>query len=175
MFNKLKDLSIKYKLMGITIAISIITVILVCIAFIVYDRNTFKERYKDNLSTLANIIGTNNVTALEFDDPDTAKEVLNTLSANTNIVAAALYDAAAMGENAYAIPVLFTEYISEADLNKSEEAPRRAGIVRQEYTSDNKYLVIVQEIKGEDGEILGTHENSGSGLQTSWGVVLLSC
>lgn len=155
MFNKLKDLSIKYKLMGITIAISIITVILVCIAFTVYDRNTFKERYKDNLSTLANIIGTNNVTALEFDDPDTAKEVLNTLSANTNIVAAALYDAAAMGENAYAIPVLFTEYISEADLNKSEEAPRRAGIVRQEYTSDNKYLVIVQEIKGEDGEILG--------------------
>ncbi len=43
MFNKLKDLSIKYKLMGITIAISIITVILVCIAFIVYDRNTFKQ------------------------------------------------------------------------------------------------------------------------------------
>ncbi|HIO55665.1 MAG TPA: HAMP domain-containing protein, partial [Candidatus Marinimicrobia bacterium] len=127
-----------------------------CIAFTVYDRNTFKENYKKNLSTLANIIGTNNVTALEFDDPDTAKEVLNTLKANTNIVVAALYDAAAMGENAYAIPTLFTEYTSEAALDQNEGAPRRAGSVRQEYTSDNKYLVIVQEIQGDDNAILGS-------------------
>ena len=61
MFSKLKDLQIKYKVMGITISISIVTVVLVCVAFALYDRSTFKERYKENLSTLANIIGTNNV------------------------------------------------------------------------------------------------------------------
>ena len=59
MFSKLKDLQIKYKVMGITISISIVTVVLVCVAFALYDRSTFKERYKENLSTLANIIGTN--------------------------------------------------------------------------------------------------------------------
>ena len=156
MFSKLKDLPIKYKLTGITISISIVTVVLVCIAFILYDRGTFRESYKKNLSTLANIIGTNNVTALEFDDPDTAKEVLNTLKANTNVVAAALYDAAAMGENAYAIPTLFTEYTSEAALDQNEGAPRRAGSARQEYTSDNKHLIIVQEITGDDNAVLGS-------------------
>ena len=156
MFSKLKDLQIKYKVMGITISISIVTVVLVCVAFALYDRSTFKERYKENLSTLANIIGTNNVTALEFDDPDTAKEVLNTLKANTNVVAAALYDAAEMGGSAHAIPILFTEYASETALDQNEGAPRRAGSARQEYTSDNKHLIIVQEITGDDGAALGS-------------------
>ena len=43
MLTKLKNLPIKYKLMGITLAISIVTVVLVCAAFTVFDRNTFKE------------------------------------------------------------------------------------------------------------------------------------
>ena len=47
--------------------------------------------------TLAEIIGTNAILALEFDDVEMAKEVLATLKANTNIMAAALYAAAENG------------------------------------------------------------------------------
>ena len=49
MLTSLKNLPIKYKLMGITIAISIVTVVLVCVAFTMFDRSTFKENYKSNL------------------------------------------------------------------------------------------------------------------------------
>ena len=155
MLTKLKNLPIKYKLMGITLAISIVTVVLVCVAFTVFDRNTFKENYKNNLSTLAKIIGQNSTAVLEFDDADTAKDMLETLEANTNIVVAALYDAATMGESAKAAPELFQEYISQAAMVEGMEAPRRVGEVRQEYTSDNKHLVIVQEIQGSDSAVLG--------------------
>ena len=154
MLTKLKNLPIKYKLMGITLAISIVTVVLVCVAFTVFDRNTFKENYKNNLSTLAKIIGQNSTAVLEFDDADTAKDMLETLEANTNIVVAALYDAATMGESAKAAPELFQEYISPAAMADGIEAPRRVGEVRQEYT-DNMHLVIVQDIQGSDGAVLG--------------------
>ena len=156
MLTRLKNLPIKYKLMGITIAISIVTVVLVCVAFTMFDRSTFKENYKSNLSTLANIIGKNSTAALEFDDADTAKDMLQTLEANTNIVSAALYDAAEMGGEARAVPVLFSEYISKTSVSAGEEAPRRAGEARQAYTSDNKHLVIVQNIQGDDGAVLGS-------------------
>ena len=154
MLTKLKNLPIKYKLMGITLAISIVTVVLVCVAFTVFDRNTFKENYKNNLSTLAKIIGQNSTAVLEFDDADTAKDMLETLEANTNIVVAALYDAATMGESAKAAPELFQEYISQAAMVEGMEAPRRVGEVRQEDT-DNMHLVIVQDIQGSDGAVLG--------------------
>ena len=93
---------------------------------------------------------------MEFDDADTAKDMLQTLEANANIVAAALYDAAEMGGEPKAIPVLFSEYISKTSVSDGEEAPRRAGDVRQDYTSDNKHLVIVQNIQGNDGTVLGS-------------------
>ena len=156
MLSKFYNLPIKYKLIGFTTFVSIITVVLVCVAFTAYDRNTFKESYKNNLSTLANIIGKNSTAALEFDDADTAKDMLQTLEANANIVAAALYDAAEMGGEPKAIPVLFSEYISKTSVSDGEEAPRRAGDVRQDYTSDNKHLVIVQNIQGNDGTVLGS-------------------
>ena len=40
-------------------------------------------------------------------------------------------------------------------MNEGEFAPRQAGPVRQEYTSDNKHLVVVRKIKGENDETLG--------------------
>ena len=156
MLSKFYNLPIKYKLIGFTTFVSIITVVLVCVAFTTYDRNTFKDNYKNNLSTLANIIGKNSTAALEFDDADTAKDMLQTLEANANIVAAALYDAAEMGGEARAVPVLFSEYISKTSVSAGEEAPRRAGEVRQAYTSDNKHLVIVKEIEGSDGVVIGS-------------------
>ena len=51
------------------------------------------------------------------------------------------------------IPGFFQEYISKAAIAESMEVPRRAGTVRQEYTSDNKHLVIVKEIEGSDGVV----------------------
>ena len=56
---------------------SIFMVILVCVVFVWYDRTTILRNYKDNLLTLADIIGKNNAAALEFDEAKTAKEILS--------------------------------------------------------------------------------------------------
>ena len=102
------------------------------------------------------LIGMNSTVALFFDDPDNAKDILQTLEANENIMVAALYDAAEFVGEALEIPGFFQEYISKAAIAESMEVPRRAGTVRQEYTSDNKHLVIVKEIEGSDGVVIGS-------------------
>jgi hypothetical protein len=62
-----------------------------CAAFVAYDLATFRESLVRNLSVEAEIIGTNSVAALEFDDPATAGKTLSALSASPNIVSAGIY------------------------------------------------------------------------------------
>ncbi len=86
-----RDISIKRKLMLITMLTSSLTLVLAGVAYVTYDLVTFRQAMSHDLLTLGQIIGTNSTAALAFDDPRAAAETLAALKAEEHIVAACLY------------------------------------------------------------------------------------
>src|SRR5690349_20097434 len=85
------DLSIRSKLTLIIMAVSSFALLLACIAFIRYDLYTFRLTKLNDVSTLAEIIGSNATGALSFHDADNANEILSGLRAKKQISAACIY------------------------------------------------------------------------------------
>jgi len=90
MFN-LQDLSISKKLTWMNMLVSGAALLLACGAFFTYDFYTFRTGIVHNLSTQAEIIGANTVSAIVFNDAHAAENTLSALSASPNIVYAAIY------------------------------------------------------------------------------------
>jgi signal transduction histidine kinase/DNA-binding response OmpR family regulator len=67
--------------------------LLACAAFLAYDRVTFRESKIFGLSTQAQIIGSNSVSALLFNDTQSAEKTLSALKAAPNILSGAVYTA----------------------------------------------------------------------------------
>jgi signal transduction histidine kinase/DNA-binding response OmpR family regulator len=65
--------------------------LLACAAFIAFDMITFRQVMVRNLSTQAQIIGSNSVSALLFNDPQSAENTLQALKAAPNILSAQVY------------------------------------------------------------------------------------
>jgi len=85
-------LSLRHKL---TLLIMINTVVALCaagVAFAEYGVYRFKELRLEDLTALANILGTNSTAALAFKDPKSAADVLQALSAKPHVLAAVVYD-----------------------------------------------------------------------------------
>ena len=89
---KTKDHSISRRLTWMNMLVSGVALVLACTAFIAYDRITFKQNIVRNLSTQAQIIGSNSVSALLFNDPQSAEHTLSALDAAPGILSAAIYD-----------------------------------------------------------------------------------
>jgi len=83
-----RDLSIRRKLTLIIMLTSSVALLLACAAFVSYDLYTFRRAKVHDLTTLAEIIGSNSTAALTFGDSNSAKEILGALSANQHIAAA---------------------------------------------------------------------------------------
>ncbi|MDA0746838.1 MAG: ATP-binding protein [bacterium] len=86
-----RDFSIKHKLTWIIMLTSSIALVLACMAFLIYDRITYKEALVWELRILADIVGANSTAAVVFENEDDATETLAALKANGHIVAAAIY------------------------------------------------------------------------------------
>ena len=86
-----KDMSIKRKLMLITIVTSSLALLLASIGFVVYDLTAFRARMSQDLMTQAKIIGANSTAALAFRDENAVREILSALRAKDEIEAAAIY------------------------------------------------------------------------------------
>ena len=86
-----RDLSIRRKLVLIIMFTSGVALLLACAVFIGYDRYTFQQAKVHDLTTLADIIGSNSTAALTFNDSDSAKEILRALKARKHIVTACIY------------------------------------------------------------------------------------
>ena len=86
-----RDLSIRRKLTLIIMLTSSVALLLACAAFVSYDLYTFRQAKVHDLTTLAEIIGSNSTAALTFGDSNSAKEILGALSANQHIAAACIY------------------------------------------------------------------------------------
>jgi len=65
--------------------------LLACTAFIAYDMVTFQANMFRNLSTQAQIIGSNTASALLFNDQQSAENTLSTLRASPEILSACIY------------------------------------------------------------------------------------
>jgi signal transduction histidine kinase len=73
--------------------VSGIALLIAGVAFAAYDLATFRSELVRNLSAEAQMVASNSVTALLFNDPGTAEETLRALRASPDVVIAQLYTA----------------------------------------------------------------------------------
>jgi signal transduction histidine kinase/DNA-binding response OmpR family regulator len=86
-----RALSLKRKLMLITMSTSTVALLLASVGFVAYDLLAFRRQMSDDLMTQAEIVGANSMAALAFQDAPAAREILAALKAREGIVAASLY------------------------------------------------------------------------------------
>lgn len=104
--RKTRDVSIRRKLLlivGFTINVSLL---IISVAVIVYDRQSAKSTLKEEINVLTNVISKRSTAALAFEDNVLARENLSTLSGKPSVLVACIHDAAGG---------LFAEYIKSAD------------------------------------------------------------
>ncbi len=89
---RMKDFSIKYKLIFLSLSTSFLALFLGISALIIYNWQEFKQDIIEELRTVSLIIGNNSVAPLLFNDQEAAEEVLSALQVKTHIVSAVLYD-----------------------------------------------------------------------------------
>jgi signal transduction histidine kinase len=90
---RLRDYPISTKLTWINVVVSSTALLLAGFAYVGYDLISFRRGIVQNLSIEAQIIGSNCVSALLFDDRSSAETTLAALRASPHIVAAAVYTA----------------------------------------------------------------------------------
>jgi signal transduction histidine kinase/CheY-like chemotaxis protein len=89
---RLANQPIKRKLTLITMVTSGVALLLACAAFVAYELFAFRHDKVENTSSLAAVIGENSSAALSFDDPDSARQTLQSLQTHPHVIGAALYD-----------------------------------------------------------------------------------
>ena len=88
---QIQKASIARKLTWMNMFVSGAALLLACATFITYDMVTFREAIVHNLSTQAQIIGSNSASALLFNDPQSAETTLSALRAAPDILSAVIY------------------------------------------------------------------------------------
>ena len=89
--RRLEQLSVRQKLTAIILLTSSVAILLACTVFAIYDAITFLRTLANDLGTIAEITGSNSTAALTFGDAASAREILSSLRAQKNIVAACIY------------------------------------------------------------------------------------
>jgi signal transduction histidine kinase len=139
---RLRDASIQRKLTVIIMLTSSVALLLACGAFVTYDLITFRGELVRELSTLAEIIGTNSTAALAFNDKHSAEETLAALSAERHIVTVYIY--AKDGR-------VFAEY-QRRDRPREMSPPEPQG---DSYHFEDDHLALFRRVT-LDGEVIGT-------------------
>src|SRR5438094_1029230 len=85
------NLSIKRKLILMTMLTSSLALLFSSVSFLIYDLISFRHLLTQDLATQAEIIGYNSAAAMAFKDERAASATLSALTAKGDIVAAALY------------------------------------------------------------------------------------
>jgi PAS domain S-box-containing protein len=86
-----RNLSIKQKLVVITMVTVAASLILAGIGFVITDSVLFRAGMRRDLSALASIVADNSTAALSFNDPGVAADTLEALKARPHMVAACIY------------------------------------------------------------------------------------
>ncbi|MDB6121344.1 MAG: putative Histidine kinase, partial [Pedosphaera sp.] len=116
-FPSLRNISIKWKLTLIIMTASTVALLLISAAFVTFELLTFRKTMVRDLTTTAEIIGSQSTGALSFDDVSTAEENLRALGANRHIQSACLYK----GDK------LFAYFPKSTATNSFPQRPQAAG------------------------------------------------
>ena len=81
-------LSIKWKLIALSMCTTTVALLLACLAFMAYDYAAFQEQHIKRLESLSDLIGGSSTAALSFNDATTANETLATLTAQPSVIRA---------------------------------------------------------------------------------------
>jgi signal transduction histidine kinase len=141
----LRGNSIKRKLMSMSVLSSGVGLLLACATFLVYDFVTFRETMARVLSTQADIVGYNSISPLVFQDGEAAEETLSALTAEPNVIAAAVYDKQGR---------LFATYTREG-LPDAFEGPRALSSHQDSQQFTQRHLTVFRGITFR-GEQIGT-------------------
>lgn len=139
----LQNLSIKRKLMLITMLTSSAALILSSVSFLIYDLMSFRRQLSQDLMTQAEIIGFNSGAAMAFKDESAATATLSALKAKDDIVAAALYSPEGK---------VFAHY-SQGDKRLPSALPSHSQ--ENGYRFEGGYLQVFQKVT-MNGERVGT-------------------
>lgn len=88
---KAKEYSIAQRLTWMNMLVSGVALLMACSAFIGYDVMTFRTVTLRNLSIRSQVIGSNSVSALIFNDPESAVKTLSALKADPHVLSAVIY------------------------------------------------------------------------------------
>lgn len=88
----LRNLSIKKKLIAIQLFSSVFGLVITGLLLLVFQISEFKLTAKNDLSTMAELIGNRSTAALSFDDASLAKENLSFLEQMATVYSACIYD-----------------------------------------------------------------------------------
>jgi PAS domain S-box-containing protein len=137
--------SIRKKLTWMNLLVSGATLLIASSAFTAYELTTLRLAMVQNLSVQARIAGANSTSALEFDDPDSARDTLSALRAAPNIMSVVIYTASGQP---------FAEWVREPGQGRA--APLPPGSVQKEtHRFTNSSVVLTQPIVFQ-GTAIGT-------------------
>src|SRR5882672_677076 len=88
---RIRDCSIPKKLTWMNMLVSSIALLLASTGFFVYDLYSFQAGTVHNLDTQAQIIGSNSISAVLFDDPHSAETTLSALRAASHVMSAEIH------------------------------------------------------------------------------------
>jgi signal transduction histidine kinase len=107
--------SISKRLMIMNMLVSGVALLLACAGFFAYDQITFRDNLIRTLSAQAQIVGSNSVSAILFNDPQAAKSTLSALRSSEHITSAGIFTldgrtlaqySRATGDEIVAVPAL---------------------------------------------------------------------
>ncbi len=139
----LQNLSIRRKLILITMLTSSMALLLSSASFLIYDLVSFRHLLTQALTTQAEIIGYNSAAAMAFKDEPAATATLSALTVKGDIVAAVLYSPDGK---------MFAEYFRN-DKTLPTFVPARSQ--EKGYRFEGRYLEVWHDVT-LNGELLGT-------------------
>ncbi len=137
-----KDLAINTKLTLLVVLSGSAALMLSCVAFVINDIRMIRFSMINEMSTLAEVLGSNSTAALSFDDAKTAGELLMSLEKQPDVELACIYDASGR---------VFATFYRGVSPPIAPPAPPPTGY---EFTADG-YLDVTRRID-HDGHKLGT-------------------
>ena len=88
----IRNLSIRGKIIAITMITSLVAVVVACALFIWYDVDSFRKKMAEDIAVVAEGVAINSTPALEFESLDSAKPILGALRAYEHIETAIIFD-----------------------------------------------------------------------------------
>jgi len=92
MIRLIKKLSLKQKLLLLSMSACGLALVLSSISFLLHELTKYRASMVSELSVLAEVVSANSAAALVFDDPASAGEILAALSAEESVVCAAIFN-----------------------------------------------------------------------------------